>query len=521
VCASLEPEDIARLASTCRALRHLGTADCLWAQQAQQRFGVSLAPAPVVPEGAAGADDCATDAPEEGAPRPRAVSAPEASTSGYSGPTSDSVMRARALSAPAPPRSRRACLEAFKALHAGRRAMRRASVSQPAPAGVASPAPFLRWRGVSTDGGVDNDDRRYWVDKMFCPSEWDSYCSVRPMDVHCMGELEDGLAEVDQHAADRRAFMMERLRIPVRVVYGAAPADGAGGIGEMAESLDTWSMAEMETMLLELWEGYQAGFPFGQLLFQGLHGSRRAAEIERVARIAEEILEARAVPSVELRYDAADHNAVSVPRAPLARCGGPADGIAQGSNDTPQLLAMADQLVVSRKGQFSCPVKAGAVFMTTCGSGASAQTPSSAPACAALKGLATLTGVLAATRAKDSPLPAVAATHHLPYGDVVEFQPPRAHRRRAGELYPVAWFCFTDKRLGPRRGSPRGAPRDLLEVRLSSVHVGTTLCVKLIASENLMDLYNDNHDSPNIDVTFVGLGGACVHLPPASDLCVR
>ena len=410
---------------------------------------------------------------------------------------------------------------------------------------------------------------------------------MRPTDVHCVARLEPGHAAVDSAAARRRRFLLERLRLPVRVLFGGdgnagANAGANGGPGAApAESLDLWSMAEMETLLLELWGVYRQGFPFGQLLFQGLRGARRNEEVERVRQAVEDIERANSTKGEELEYDAADHNTVSVPEALADLWGAGAGAVAgdagagdagaaalkgfsfplpgalaaslppsrgnsvdsAGAGQQGSLLALADRLVVSRKGQFSCPVRTGTVLMACPGAGADEEPGAEAqawgapsgsaptagagrahfqpkrcgrsPACAALKGLTSVSAVVRAAAAPGSALPPVAKVHTLAYGDVVEFAPPA--QRRPDELYPVAWFRFSPKKDGRRAGcaDSASADTDTLAVDLARVHVGSALCVKLIDSENLMEVFNDNHPEPNIDCSFVGLRGACVRMPPA------
>ena len=49
---------------------------------------------------------------------------------------------------------------------------------------------------------------------------------------------------------------------------------------------------------------------------------------------------------------------------------------------------------------------------------------------------------------------------------------------------------------------------------LSRPAAGNVVLVKLINQENLMHLFHDQHDWPNIDMTYVGLSGKLVALPP-------
>ncbi|GAB4822800.1 hypothetical protein N2152v2_009846 [Parachlorella kessleri] len=61
------------------------------------------------------------------------------------------------------------------------------------------------------------------------------------------------------------------------------------------------------------------------------------------------------------------------------------------------------------------------------------------------------------------------------------------------------------------RRSTRG--RNMLQIQLSKPAAANVVLVKLIDQENMMQLYRDNHDWPNIDMGYVGLSGRAVALP--------
>lgn len=65
----------------------------------------------------------------------------------------------------------------------------------------------------------------------------------------------------------------------------------------------------------------------------------------------------------------------------------------------------------------------------------------------------------------------------------------------------------------------RGGLSCRLDVRLSKPQAGNLVLVKLIDQEDLMEEWNDMHDAPNIDATFVAFKGRSIVLPEGVQLC--
>ena len=129
--------------------------------------------------------------------------------------------------------------------------------------------------------------------------------------------------------------------------------------------------------------------------------------------------------------------------------------------------------------------------------------------------------------ADEGRVPPIACVHHLRNGIVAEFVPQRpstssSHRAIGGlgfcgggegndKLSPVAWFKYAPRKdLAPEiKCDPRV---DYLSVELEHMRWGRVACVKLIACENLMELWEDDHDAPNIDIRKFVLRGVPVAL---------
>ena len=157
-------------------------------------------------------------------------------------------------------------------------------------------------------------------------------------------------------------------------------------------------------------------------------------------------------------------------------------------------------------------------------------------ATARLRGIDTLAKLEAAAR--DGAVPAIAKVTTFPNGVVAEFEPPARPRRRGARMTsstfsrnrtasggkgadsdaafdpasaydafaPAVWFRFHAREsLDPAtRADPH---RDVLHYRLARPRWSRAHCVKLIAPENLMREWEDDHPAPNLDFRrFVAFG---------------
>jgi hypothetical protein len=144
-------------------------------------------------------------------------------------------------------------------------------------------------------------------------------------------------------------------------------------------------------------------------------------------------------------------------------------------------------------------------------------------ATARLSGIDTLDKLKAAAR--EGKVPKIIDTQIFPNGVVVEFEPPARRRRDAratsGDSFdascaydafaPAVWFkFFARESLDPAtRADPH---RDVLRVRLAAPRWSRAHCVKLIAPENLMREWEDDHPAPNLDFRRFAAFGALLAL---------
>ena len=423
-----------------------------------------------------------------------------------------------------------------------------------------------------------------------------------------------GAPEIRQWAsADVEAFARELLQ-HAGADYGQAPDPPAGDAevlpedvmlpqpmdlepGETDEPLDAGAgagagelpaAAEFEALTAHA----QGGLPVGMLLVADLPPVSKEKELQLVGQVLRgrshsppetEVLEGEAAAAArpEARSGEAGPSGRAFPSpgeaAPEALrpmlwsrgdlspgWGLPAEGLE---------VAVISEVEVSRRGNFTCPVSCGAVFLgmgleeppplhrrgAGDGGGGAAAAPRGTgiskcvrEACrvggagpvSPFDGLETPEEVVAAS--SSGRLPPILRHQGLPAGVVIEFDPTspsaggpgeamrsqycadsevRRLRERVGgsvyaELQPVLWFSFDRARPGsaggaggPGTGLPENLP-DVLKVGLGSQRVGNLACVKLIACENRMAEMGDLNEEPNIDINYVKFRGVTTRLPP-------
>lgn len=138
----------------------------------------------------------------------------------------------------------------------------------------------VRYWGVMTDGGCDNDWLHYWVDNMFVPNHWESYCSAGGRNVHCFGLLLCDELEHDKQAAADREYIIRKCRYPAARLFYQHFSHRS--IDNAYSLLQCWSTPELEHFVLALYHDLQHGGPLGGLLEMGLHGQDLQQEREHM-----------------------------------------------------------------------------------------------------------------------------------------------------------------------------------------------------------------------------------------------
>ena len=212
-------------------------------------------------------------------------------------------------------------------------------------------------------------------------------------------------------------------------------------------------------------------------------------------------------------------------------------------------VAVVNRVRISRVGQFSCPLSVGAVFLSTpatplvdvqagrawlethAESLSGEGEPSEHAPLRLLDGCLTVEEVQSLAHC-----PPILCSGESLAGSWVVFRPRPPHAP-ADAPWPVTWFSFRTRENAAElvaRGrdllaSDQQPPDesewatelvaarmweadedafDILDIAIPAPHSGSVLSAALIAPEDLMESWGDDHDEPNIDATSIGVSGA-------------
>ncbi|KAK9841811.1 hypothetical protein WJX81_004571 [Elliptochloris bilobata] len=317
----------------------------------------------------------------------------------------------------------------------------------------------VRYVGVYTDGGADMQLRQYSVDNMFSPNNWESYCSAGVANINAIGML---LAEscfmVDQEQECYRGYLLRRLLPATQAFYSNLGFDAAGvPAGELLaahsvmERLAKRTTAELEGRLAEFFDRLLQGDPLGLMLLHGVCDEELQRERQLLAHTVDRM------PQRHTRKMIVD----SPPDQPLVQLVLPQALAANASDRTH--VGVFRELLISRKGAYSCPVSSGVIFAVNAEAREHSTEPLDAYSRDLLAAMADLVGnpvskvccdlksksdVLAACRS--GALPEPAACFACDAGVWIEFEPAwpppavvsAAAPLQVGAPRPVVWFHF-------------------------------------------------------------------------------
>lgn len=367
--------------------------------------------------------------------------------------------------------------------------------------------------------------------------------------MHCVGLLRPRGAG-GEHEAARRAYLQQRCAVAATLLFGTVTRRGPGraapgqrGFAPEAD-LTRWSKAELEALFLQLFDLLTQNHPLGALLFAGVTENQQQ-ELERCAVLAVELRGVRHAVAIAAVAEESHPvwGAHVTPPLRLFTHPPPMPPAA------PQPVACVSGLRISRAGQFSCPLQSGAVLMGDAPPPPQGADPT-APMVACVdesRMLRVLDDATSLETVQDAAaagaLPRIVHVGTCHAGVWAEFEA----RGRAttphvppGAFWPVAWFAFTPRAeaatraaaedaaiaaqiaaAGPTDVAPQLADEDrfdVMDVVLTQRHAGEIACAKLIASENLMEQWGDEHPHPNIDVAAVNLLGFAARPPLAAQV---
>jgi len=362
------------------------------------------------------------------------------------------------------------------------------------------------------DGGVDGGPA-YSPEYLFSSSDAEVYCSAAGADVHVLALLapSDAARRAADEAQQRREYLLERCRLPGSLVFREphrrrATPDEAGFHTDSA--LERWSTRHLHSFFLQLYELLIEGHALGHCLFAGLSTAEVAVELPRVHALADSL-------RAELAALQAAGEQAALPQVSWME---PPPPLPVGH------AAIVARIDVSRVGQFTCPLAAGAVFVASVGGGRGSEREALQAQLAggrALDGATSAEAVVELVRA--GKLPRIAAQGECLAGAYIIFEPRRAALDAAAAPWPAAWFRFRTRTSAaelvanePDAAAAFAADEDAFDKltlplgEASLYHCGNCVQVALIAPENLMAEWGDDHGEPNIDVAGVRLYGAVV-----------
>jgi len=320
---------------------------------------------------------------------------------------------------------------------------------------VTSQPKKLDFHGFGTTGGVDEDRGEYWVENLFVEGEL-GYCSRDNKDnLNCVGVLRSILPDT---------LTEEQKRDRQEVAEVVRSADALRGIIRNRIGLPGSPLNRMEEDFFKyVWT--HASFLFFQESSSEESIRQRADYLNRLYQSLVE----QEIKITDLRKDPKDLYTLIEPLD------------FQLIQQTPK-TSVAKELVFSRKGNFTCPVKTFMMFISE-----DYLDPNSEE----LKVYDNLKSSedIDALMTNDSKLPQalpLVRDSHKEY---------RLFKWTPKPLKPLVWGKFIS-----REG-------ETLQVALKQIFSGKYLYVKLIDPENRMQEMNDMHEFTNIDSSYAGLIG--------------
>ncbi|GAX86324.1 hypothetical protein CEUSTIGMA_g13736.t1 [Chlamydomonas eustigma] len=307
----------------------------------------------------------------------------------------------------------------------------------------------IRFNALYTDGGIDENNMIYWVDNIYKPNDWGSYCSEVSPNVNTLAFLKGPECWQDPRYAEHRRFLISRLTQPALQLFGQyhltrlrLMASGSMTTGlafqeaeeelqrAVGRALNNWSTPGLEHFYIQLYlMDLNQPRRITALMRSGLAGDREAVNACLRAKYEEiqyksgpsshesvviggqrgPLLEGRPLRLVdracltemqtqlweqlELHVDNSKKQVTSMKKgahlppnssqyngasgsseqagARVARVGTTAMGVHADEEGRPTYAAFVERLAVSRSGDFTCPVRCGAVLMGALPSAAS------------------------------------------------------------------------------------------------------------------------------------------------------
>eukprot|EP00210_Caulerpa_lentillifera_P005242 g5009.t1 len=226
----------------------------------------------------------------------------------------------------------------------------------------------LRYWGVFTDGGCDEQYHTYWVDNAFTSITGDAFCSELGTDVHCIGIMVDGILDRDAQTLADREYMVQRCKLPAGRVLNDL-IDGS----DVGQRLHSWTTHELVHFMLTLYHDWEMGGMLGAMLFADLDENEVAEERRKMDDLVRRIDRFQKLSYFGiLRYFPAvtgltsDVSSMSFATKEhhdphLYYYDTNFTEVYNTQIDCP-VVGVIESVTISRQGQFSCPVATGVLF---------------------------------------------------------------------------------------------------------------------------------------------------------------
>eukprot|EP01023_Acetabularia_acetabulum_P043682 TRINITY_DN4366_c0_g1_i6.p1 TRINITY_DN4366_c0_g1~~TRINITY_DN4366_c0_g1_i6.p1 ORF type:complete len:488 (+),score=64.01 TRINITY_DN4366_c0_g1_i6:122-1585(+) len=391
---------------------------------------------------------------------------------------------------------------------------------------------LLRFVGLYTDGGTDQNLMKYWLDYAFSPHDWLYYCSEVGQNINCVAVL-GGLAD-GSHPLDARY-----------VQYRESLLDICRPLEHLGNRLNNMGLQELENTCREIGNAMEINGAIANIILQELSShEQRTARRNQIRRVIQQ-LEKTQCPDYNIQdfsVQSGDKNLCLLDTENMACVH---DGLSLRN------LAAVKSVSFQRNSNFTCPVATGVVFMGMLQNMPHDLTPEHL--CIKIQGMLDSDSCKMFDEMKDQPsleeYPVVKSGRSFA-GCWAEFDANwfnhTQHKNVSAlcTLKPVAWFHFYNmeeanqywmeyrkqeaaKYVGGALVSgqfEKQMPynmkneqdlkgRELLEIPLTQKWIGNVMALKLIHCENLMRLFYDNHPYPNIDIRNVKIHGSLIQSP--------
>lgn len=229
-------------------------------------------------------------------------------------------------------------------------------------------AESIRFRGLFTDGGIDDANTSYWVDNVFI-DDISPYCSHASANIDLVGVLLKHSELTRSKERSIRQYLISRCRYAAALLEHIHARDRTESFRERLRTIESYSDLQLKLFFFSLHDSFhqvsiyvcfgerQRYFAeywvlqdsqLGQLLFYNVTPDNLEEEQRRMTAIRQHLL------SIETFQD---QNIIGKDSDVVY------DGdILQKIEQSEMSMCILERMVISREGQLTCPVSCGAIF---------------------------------------------------------------------------------------------------------------------------------------------------------------